>query len=141
MTKARIIVLGFKRRFEPMVRDGSKQHTIRAFRKIAPRVGDMCHCYVDSRQRTMTLIGRWPCVKVQEIIIAGTGCPDSTYVEIDGELLVKDERDALAWADGFRSNEPFDEMMSFWRAEHGNKGKPLYFHGQIIHWQYKKEAA
>lgn len=33
------MLLGFKKRFAPMVEDGSKTHTIRAKRKIRPRVG------------------------------------------------------------------------------------------------------
>lgn len=132
------MLLGFKRRFESMVRDGSKQHSIRAERKVAPRAGEICHCYVDPRQKTMRLIGRWPCVKVQDIIIGGTGFPDSTYIQIEGVPLLEDERDALAWADGFRGDEPFDEMLTFWRAEHERKA--LYFEGQIIHWRWSKEG-
>ena len=58
------MLLGFKRRFAPFVEEGSKTHTIRAKRKIAPKVGETCHCYVDPRQKTMRLLGRWTCVKV-----------------------------------------------------------------------------
>lgn len=135
------MILGFKRRFVSLVRDGSKQHTIRAMGKILRRVGMMCDCYADPRQKTMKLIGRWKCTKIQDILIAGTGYPDSTYVQIDGIMLQEDERESLAWADGFRGDEPFDEMLTFWRTEHPVvKGEPFYFRGQIIHWRWDKKG-
>ena len=67
------MLLGFKRRFEPFVSEGSKTHTIRAARKNPPRVGQMCDCYVDSRQKTMRLLGRWVCTKVESILIYECG--------------------------------------------------------------------
>lgn len=133
------MLLGFKHRFEPFILAGTKQHTIRGYRKNPPRVGQMCDCYVDARRPTMRLLGRWPCVKLQDIIITGSGYPDSTFIRIAGVPLDEDEREALAWADGFRCDEPFDEMLTFWRKEHG-KGKPLEFYGQIIHWRWDKEG-
>jgi hypothetical protein len=64
------MLLGFKRRFAPFVEEGSKTHTIRAKRKIRPKVGEVCHCYVDPRQKSMRLLGRFPCVKVETIDIS-----------------------------------------------------------------------
>lgn len=51
------MLLGFKRQFAKYVEEGSKTHTVRGFRKISPKVGDICHCYVDPRQKTMRLLG------------------------------------------------------------------------------------
>ena len=134
------MLLGFKRRFAPFVEDGSKTHTIRALRKPSkfgyavrsPRVGEMCHCYVDPRQKTMRLLGRWPCVKIERITIA-SNTPYSRYgIWINGNVLTEDERNLLAWRDGFRTcghqEHAFEEMMEFWEGR-------LPFTGDIIHWK------
>lgn len=122
------MLLGFKRQFEPFVQDGSKRHTIRALgKRRAFRVGDICDCYVDPRRKTMRLIGRWPCVKVEDIHIWV-----NRRVFIDGVRLSHDECDELAWRDGFRlppKNSAFVQMMMFWEGR-------LPFHGQLIHWDY-----
>lgn len=133
------MLLGFKPRFAPFVADGSKTHTIRGTRKIRPRVGETCHCYVNPRQKTMRLSGRWPCVKVEDIeieilppIFLDQAGP---VVRINGEALSDDECQALAWRDGFRNNgrnQAFQEMLEFWKGR-------LPFRGQVIHWQ--REAA
>lgn len=155
------MLLGFKRRFAPYVADGSKTHTIRATRKNPPRVGDTCHCYVDPRQKSMALIGRYPCVKVEAIQFYE--CGDGRFsVWIGDNELTPDEKAALAWRDGFRNYEPhraFTEMVRFWMREHGDgrqivetfinfqNGEPiiatprygtqgLSFKGHIIHWQW-----
>ena len=126
------MLLGFQKRFEPYVMDGSKTHTIRATRKRGVRVGEICHCYGDTRQKTMHLLGRWPCVKVEYIEIHPPGCAGwtSSKVFIEGQILSMDECEALAWRDGFR-NEGFWEMMHFWCGR-------LPFRGQIIHWDYRR---
>ncbi len=128
------MLLGFKRRFAPYVEDGSKTHTIRAIRKNPPRVGETCHCYVDPRQKTMRLLGRWPCVKVETIDIDSVPDYHWTDVEvtIDGVRLSMDECNALAWRDGFRSskfNNHFEEMVAFWNGR-------LPFRGHVIHWKW-----
>jgi hypothetical protein len=122
------MLLGFKDQFHPMILDGSKRHTIRAQRKIRPKPGETCHCYGKVRQKGMHLLGRWPCVRVSEIVftpVLAPGCicrgdglmgmrcdasvhaPDAineqVVVTIDGEALSLDELDLLAWRDGFRT--------------------------------------
>ena len=42
------MLLGFQKRFEPMVLDGSKTHTIRADSKASRKAGMRCDCYGDS---------------------------------------------------------------------------------------------
>jgi hypothetical protein len=123
------MLLGFMRRFEPFVLDGSKTHTIRAKRKNTPKVGEICHCYVDPRRKTMRLLGRWPCVNVEEIIITRF-----MLVLIDGQPLSRDECNALAWRDGFRNSgrkRAYAEMMQFWEGR-------LPFKGHLIHWDYSR---
>ena len=115
------MLLGFKRRFAPHIEAGRKTHTIRGKRKRPPRVGEICHCYVDPRQRTMRLLGRWPCIKVEHIEISA-----DHEVEINGVRLSVRQRESLARRDGFTS---FAEMMQFWKGR-------LPFTGDIIHWEW-----
>lgn len=131
------MLLGFKRRFAPFVEDGSKTHTIRGARKNPPRAGEMCHCYVDPRQKTMRLLGRFPCVKVEEILIYECG-NGTLSVFIEGQELTVDEKNALAWRDGFRGRgkrDAFAEFCDFWKATHGTAAGPLDFRGHVIHWK------
>jgi len=50
-------------------------------------------------------------------------------ITIDGNDLSADEKDSLAFADGF---ETFAEMMQFWEGR-------LPFVGDIIHWKFLGE--
>lgn len=130
------MLLGFKRCFAPFVENGSKTHAIRGERKIPPKVGEICHCYVDPRQKSMRLLGRWPCVKIERIHIAG---PQEYHwseieVRIGGVELSHDEKEELAFRDGFRSYlyaNHFAEMIEFWAGR-------LPFDGIIIHWDYTR---
>jgi predicted transcriptional regulator len=122
------MLLGFKRRFEPMILDGSKAHTIRGFVPTR-KVGQRCDCYVDARQSSMRLLGRWPCTRIEIIEIRA-----DQRVYLAGNILTVDERDLLAWHDGFRDigkDTPFEQMMEFWRGR-------LPFSGQVIHWDYNQ---
>jgi hypothetical protein len=130
------MLLGFKRRFAPLVEDGSKTHTIRD--REPPQVGETLHCYVDPRQKTMRLLGRWECVAVDVITIAwvrnGPRADPEIEVAISGLRLQADECNALAWRDGFRSNGrdgAFAEMMEYWKGD-------LPFKGWLIHWDYAR---
>jgi hypothetical protein len=123
------MLLGFKKRFAAYVEEGSKTHTIRARRKIAPKVGETCHCYEALRTKHTRLLGRFICVGVQDITLhfhAG-----SPVVRIDQVLLSLDETEALFWRDGFRANPPssMSQAALFW-------GKDANFSGHIIHWDF-----
>ena len=152
------MLLGFKRRFAPFVEDGSKTHTIRSNRKVRPKVGDTCHCYVDPRQKSMRLLGRFECVRVQDIEIGFRRVSEEVeqgYIKLDGCPLDSQECDLFAWRDGFRFDwdragikQPadgphvgsFQLMLSYWTAERTRNGKkdPLPFHGDVIHWRYAR---
>lgn len=122
-------LLGFKRRFVPMILDGSKRHTIRGKRDRPIKVGEALHCYVDPRRKSMTLLGRWRCVRVQAVEIRGYFPRVGDFIGgvfIDGEQILQDECEALARSDGFQS---FADMMKFWDGR-------LPFHGDLIHWDY-----
>lgn len=87
------------------------------------------------RTRSVELIMRVPCVKVEDILIRRTktfseDAPDNFEVVIDGVGLEDDEKEALARRDGFSN---FTEMMKFWNGR-------LPFIGHIIHWKSPTEA-
>lgn len=132
------MLLGFKRQFAPMVLDGTKTHTIRGLRKIAPRVGDIAHCYVDPRQKTMRLLGRWPIIRVESIEIV------ATYVQtiplaiwIEDQRLRPDEMNQFLWMDGFRDKggetyEAIHQAAEFWKDRLEATVGP--WRGHVIHW-------
>jgi hypothetical protein len=128
------MLLGFKRQFAPFVEEGSKTHTVRAIRKVRPRVGETCYCYVDIRQKTMRLLGRWPCVLVDDIRIVG-GYGGIAQISIAGVDLSADEMRAFAWRDGFRqTDDPLARMSEFWQKTHGLAPGDV-FSGNVIHWR------
>ena len=139
------MLLGFKRQFAGFVEEGSKTHTIRGFRKVRPRVGETCHCYVDPRQKTMRLLGRWPCVKIEPVTLDFEDCGIAYIlrIAIGNQTLTTDEAALLAWRDGFRrlpspTTSALDEMARFWidsgRLTDSLQSRP--WHGEIIHWKY-----
>lgn len=102
------MMLGFMRLFEKKIVSGEKRHTIRDKSKRKWEAGVICDCFVNPQQKTMRLLGRWPCVKVDDIRITLMH-----EVFINGERLGFDECVSLAVADGFES---FADMMVFWRG-------------------------
>lgn len=153
------MLLGFKRQFELYVTEGSKTHTIRRVKKIPPRVGETCHCYGDVRQKTMHLLGRWPCIAIDDILIEpilvnnwkvlGMDKPMivGLNVWINDEELSADEKETLFYRDGFRDVSPgyTSSAMArdFWRANFMSRlasGTPIVksFVGQMIHWDFDK---
>lgn len=137
------LLLGFKRQFAKFVEEGSKQHTIRGIRKVAPKVGEICHCYADPRQKTMRLLGRFVCTRIERIDIyfgrqrelKGYAQSGIKFIEIEGVALTDDEMNLLAFADGFRpvGDSPIHQMSLFWAREHGCLDG---FKGHIIHWRH-----
>ena len=129
--------LGFKRQFVDYVLDGSKLHSIRALRKRPFAAGDTLSLYYGMRTKQCRLLFRAPCIKVEEFRMV------RARVWIDGEELCRDEKDALAWRDGFRFKDTgragcFELMLAFWVKTHGD----IDFSGQIIHWDFdKREVA
>ncbi len=124
------MLLGFQKRFEKKIRTKQKRHTIRAKRKRRPHVGEVCHCYTGLRRKGARLLGRWLCVKIQDIQIYRRG--DGTLgVVIDRLEVLFDELDPLARSDGFQD---FADMTAFWLAEHSDRQGNIDFHGDMIHW-------
>jgi hypothetical protein len=131
------MTLGFKKQFETYVEEGSKRHSIRARGGRRWKVGDVADCFVNPRQKSMRLLGRWRVVKVEPIEIrpATFHATPSLEIWIAGEMLSDDEANALAWRDGFRCNGrggALMQMAGFWRKNHGLST----FEGDLIHWDY-----
>lgn len=138
------MLLGFKSQFVPFILDGTKTHTIRATRKTPPRVGEICHCYTGLRTKACRLLGRWPCVKVEEIRLEFW--PATMRIRIGGTLLADDEAIAFAERDGFRPVGQLSAlfaMNNFWWREHRWREHKMtepaqVFDGQVIHWKHSK---
>jgi hypothetical protein len=149
------VILGFKKQFVPFVEEGSKTHTIRAIGKRRPfRPGDMCHCFENARQKTMRCIGRFKCVRVEDICISRqTDGRWPLVVRIGENVLNPEETELLFYRDGFRSKSyrlsttypvrdpltnkpnPIQEAAEFW------KDREFPFHGSLIHWEFKPGTA
>lgn len=131
----------FQPRFVPFIRSGAKTHTIRATRKYPDKPGNTIHCFTGLRTKKAKLLGRFECVKVEEIEIQHRvekfinpdthqlECVEWDAVRIDDHELCGDERENLARRDGFNN---FSEMMSFWDGR-------LPFSGHIIHWRFREK--
>lgn len=144
------MLLGMRRRFEPFVMDGSKRHTIRNKRKPPrkrPEPGDICNVYGDSRQKTMHLLGRWPCTQVQDIrIVAHFGpwrIPISLQVWLDDEELGQSEVNRLCWVDGFRASgeeNAWSDFVEYWGKESRvpKTAGRLEYEGDLIHWDFAR---
>lgn len=146
------MILGFKDQFVPYVLDGTKTHTIRAGARW--RADMRADLFAKVRQKGMRLLFRAPVVRVESIAILCDpgrrvdGWPsadlsplrDQTMILIAGVGLDESERQAFAWRDGFRiegyRGGYFEQMVEFWRKEHGLGRRVVNFHGQIIHWDY-----
>jgi hypothetical protein len=141
------MLIGFRRQFAPFVLDGSKRHTIRAPRKdgMIPTAGQTLDCYVDPRQKTMALLGRWQCVRVEGIKISQHP-RDVLRVEIDGRPLLNDEAAMFLWRDGFREwvsqAIPEGHLIALTAANYfwsqrlkENRGRWI---GNLIHWDFSR---
>lgn len=118
----------FQARFVPFILSGEKTHAIRAIRANPDKAGHILHLYTGLRTKGARLLGRWPCVKVEDIRIwleTGEDKEPIFAVAVDGEELSHTEKEALARRDGFGD---FTEMAAFWEQR-------LPFEGHIIHWR------
>jgi hypothetical protein len=119
-------IVNFQRRFQDKILRRIKCHTIRAPRKRPIRVGDTMHLYTGLRLKRLpdgsspaVLLGRFPCVRVEEIEI------NFGEVRIAGMALTPDECESLAYHDGFNN---FADMMSYWQHS------VMPWRGQILYW-------
>jgi len=146
----------FQQRFVPLVKEGSKRHTIRARRKHVPKPGSTLQLFSAMRTKYCTRIMDAPFKKIRTIIITESEIyivwmrlSDSQVCEVYDELtqgksiswlanpLGGKQREDLAWKDGFRQQGStarktagsFDLMLRWWKTTH-----ELPFIGDIIYW-------
>lgn len=115
----------FKEQFVVPIRSGRKRHTIRARRRRPTKPGEKIVLYTGMRTKRCQKIAESVCTRVQWIVIGPRGS-----IAIDNMVLSADERDRLAYADGFENHK---EMIKFWEGR-------LPFEGEIIHWRPLDEA-
>lgn len=145
----------YKERFVPFIKNFTKTGTIRAFRKYLVKPGQMSYHYFGMRTKFCTkLIDPQEIKTVQTIFIYKDGAvymSDETLTKQEAKELMnnrrklsrrakklsKNQKDVLAWNDGFRDDEGslvwfgmFDTMIRFWRQTHS-----LPFCGQYIKWR------
>ena len=148
----------FKTRFVPMVKEGSKNQTIRARPKNGrmPKMGDMVYLFSGLRTKFTTRLLTTPLKAVRGIYIDETRIilysrpldeqdiflakqlPFSKALPMPSELTIL--KDQFAWLDGFRPDGStfesctgaFELMIKFWRLTH-----ELPFVGDLIYWDGK----
>jgi len=79
-------------------------------------------------------------VKVEDIQIRERRQIGTVDVFVDGMALSPDEKNSLAWRDGFRGrgiDGAFGEMVEYWLELHPAPGL-LDFEGDLIHWKYAR---
>ncbi len=145
----------FQERFVPLVLEGSKTHTIRQRRvKGFAKPGDILYLYYGLRQKWCKKLREEICSDTRTIAITKEGnillfekrldvIPESwgELYKSKHHLLNEDERDLLAWNDGFRPDGSSqtsptgcsDIMLRFWSMTH-----KLPFIGDIIYWEPNK---
>lgn len=121
-----------KHKFEQLIKDGVKVHTIRADKGNRWKVGTKIHFWLGNPRNTRGKnkpyqfgVGE---VSRVEILIKITACPeewqnDVVYIGEDAVLKADEELNALAINDGFES---WAEMREFF---------PTHFVGKIIFWK------
>lgn len=129
----------FQLQFVAPVERGDKTHTIRGKRKNRPKPGQPFYGYYAQRTKQCRKLIQSTITRVQDIKIEQGKriCSDDLRdgllvywnvpkITIDGEVLARDEAEALAVRDGFRD---LLAMSDFWPPER------LPFSGDIIHWK------
>jgi len=124
--KTEMVAYNFKKRFAPLIISGAKPHTIRGHRKRHARPGEAMQLYTGMRTKhCIKLLDPDPiCVSVKPIVIS------ESSIQLDGLLLLGNQVDRLAEADGF---ETIDEFFKFFRDTHG-----LPFEGVLIEWTLRR---
>lgn len=126
--------LGFKKQFVAPIKrkKNPKDQTIRGFRKIPIVPGERLYLFTGMRTRHCKKIGEAVCNTTTDIVIdengystGGSPVPDNNPFWHSREDIV--ELNEFAKRDGFRS---WQELIEFWKVEHGDKCFP--FHGTLI---------
>lgn len=119
----------FTERFIPFILNCEKRQTIRKKRKGQAKKGSTLYLYYAMRTKYCKKLKEAICIGVKEIRINPNG-----DVFVGFKKLTQDQKDWLAFRDGFRSGKAYAEgcfevMFRFWSQTHD-----LPFTGDIIYW-------
>lgn len=121
------MLLRYKKKFAPLVANGTKPHTMRQHRRIHPKVGELLHEYEGKGRVCGPLIRKdrqltgWQEVRM---FLPASG---KAKVYIDGWLLPEPAFQLLLWNDGFRGPNRYKDFVDFFFAE------AKWWNGQIFH--------
>ena len=92
----------------------------------------------------MRLLGRFECVKVQQIQMDWLAIKHgmTILITVEGQELDEHEANLLAYRDGFRTRGiegALGEMHDYWHHLHGHAAFP--FSGDLIHWKFSAHSA
>lgn len=150
----------FKERFVPMVKDGSKRQTVRAYRKNNPKPGQLAYLFFGMRTKFCTrLLEPQPIISVDSIYISTAGelyllhhypltADEVKYVKDNPDeifncrftikiALTKKERDHFAWSDGFRpEGSTLEKPAGSWELmlRYWKQHNSLPFIGTVTYW-------
>ena len=151
----------FKSRFADYVKEGSKEQTVRSFRKHPVRVGDKAYLFWGLRTRQTTILrpaqvissvmtiyisedsiaiidSQWLVPESRAIFRNGLNviCPFTSFLGIPVKWLSSDERDQFAWNDGFRWTDNPDRKDGCFQLMlmFWKDTHDLPFLGQLIKW-------
>jgi len=102
----------FQSQFVPMIRDGSKHHTIRRRRKRPTVPGDWLWLYTGQRTKDCELVYEGECTSVVPVKIY----PYEHHVFLDGKRLVFDDMVRFAKSDGFKNIYEFLDFFKRYTA-------------------------
>jgi hypothetical protein len=121
----------FQRQFADDVEHGRKSQTIRAKRRHRPKAGQTAHCFTGMRTSACRLLGRWPIVHVENVIIDDDRVILMDHSFDDGCLVTDKELDRFARSDGFAD---WSSMLSWFEKTHG-----LPFVGDLVMWDWRPQ--
>jgi hypothetical protein len=120
------MILGFKKQFVPLIKNGSKIHTIREDKKERWKQGNKIHFATGVRTKNYQQFGILECSSTQRINIIynypQNHAFNSVNVFIDGVMVPPQKIEELAQNDGF---ETVDDFFKWFNTD---------FDGKIIHW-------
>lgn len=119
------MILGFKERFEDLIKSGSKIHTIRADKPNKWKSGMLIHFAKGVRTKNYINFQMGQCFSTQRIKIEYDNiqpCGNVLSITVDDRSLTPEEIEMLAKNDGFDSVSDF---LDFFDKD---------FRGKIIHW-------
>ncbi|MEM9908430.1 MAG: ASCH domain-containing protein [Cyanobacteria bacterium P01_D01_bin.44] len=120
-----MVAYNFKQQFVPLIRSGSKKHTIRTIGKRRhARPGELVQLYCGQRTAHCFKIldGDPECVRTADFVLYSA--PEGFVWQLDGVTLDEAQRTELACNDGFQNAE---QMFDFFRSR-------LPFEGMLIEW-------